>query len=202
MLACDEIDLLVPQARGYEQRIPGVDVVRHEQHGAVHAQLLMAHIEFYAHSALDHRVQQPPDPLVPFVFAHSLAPRKKLSSDSISYHKAVLLTRKKEYENKELCRNKLCKDGVGFFACSEAENRRNTLCISSGTVPYFGTVPKRLCALTLLSRIGAPIINRAAIRNQQATGASGKETPWGKSASGKQRKAKRQRNLSAGKASG
>ena len=56
--------------------------------------------------------------------------------------------------DKELCRNKLCKDGVGFFACSEAENRRNTLCISrfdneatdekgkSDCTSYFCTVPK------------------------------------------------------------
>jgi hypothetical protein len=57
--------------------------------------------------------------------------------------------------SKELCRNKLNKDGAGFFVCSEAANRRNTLCISrfgneatgekdkpdcSG---YFGTVPKQ-----------------------------------------------------------
>ena len=46
------------------------------------------------------------------------------------------------------------KDGLGFFACSEAENRRNTLCISrfdneatgekgkSDCTSYFGTVPK------------------------------------------------------------
>ena len=74
-------------------------------------------------------------------------------------HSAIFQTRPR-FLYKELCRNKLCKDGVGFFACSEAENRRNTLCISrfdneaTGekgkpdctdyfvTVPYFGTVPK------------------------------------------------------------
>jgi hypothetical protein len=56
-------------------------------------------------------------------------------------------------QSKELCRNKLCEAGAGFFDCSEAANRRNTLCISRfdneatgkkdkpDCTSYFGTVP-------------------------------------------------------------
>ena len=63
------------------------------------------------------------------------------TADSLSY-------------NKELCRNKLCEADAGFFDCSEAANRRNTLCISRfdneatdkkdkpDCTSYFGTVPK------------------------------------------------------------
>lgn len=56
--------------------------------------------------------------------------------------------------DKELCRNKLNKDGEGFSTRSKAEKRSNTLCIvsfynaatggkdESDRSIYFGTVPK------------------------------------------------------------
>ena len=83
VLAGDEVGLLVRQAHGHQQRVPGAAVVRDDEGRAIELQILMRQIELALDPAVQQTVQPAPDPLMALPGLHA---RPSLSSRQINSH--------------------------------------------------------------------------------------------------------------------